>query len=277
MFGASAVPAKVTAIVAAVGAVLLLSACGESASTGSTDAGAAGTGRAGQLQGTAWELDRAASTPTIPDGGTITLSIDPDTFSGIAACNNYFGQYTLEGADLALGVIGSTNMACFEGMEAEQAYLAALEKVDTVEDVSAERLVLSGDGVTLSFTALDPADALEGVWEITSINDGNALSSPVVGTAPTIEFTPTGPAAGTVSLATGCNTINSSYELDGAKISFADGSATQMACIDPAGIEEQEAALAAALESVVKVEAGQTLVLSNEAGQMVIVATPKAD
>lgn len=56
-------------------------------------------------------------------GTEITLRLEEGQLSGSAGCNNYFADYTVEGATLTLGPAGSTRMAC----EAE--FLAALEKV----------------------------------------------------------------------------------------------------------------------------------------------------
>lgn len=274
MFRAARWSMRTTLFVTVIGAAAVLGACGD-ASDSEPAGGSRNTDDAG-LQGTTWELDRSASTPSIPDGGTITLRVDPDSISGVAACNNYFGQFTLDGAALTLSPLGSTNMACVEGMEAEQAYLAALEKVDTVEQVTARRLVLTGDGVTLTFAARRPGTAIGGTWEITSINTGTALESPVNGTEPTITFEPDGAAAGTVIVDTGCNTITSTYRLEGSAISFEPGTATEMACPEPAGLDAQERALAAALDAATQVELGQILTLFDDAGHMVVVAAPPA-
>jgi uncharacterized lipoprotein YbaY/heat shock protein HslJ len=45
---------------------------------------------------------------------------------GNAGCNNYFGQYQVEGEALSFAAVGSTMMACIDGMDTEQAFLAAL-------------------------------------------------------------------------------------------------------------------------------------------------------
>ena len=72
--------------------------------------------------------DGAESEP-LP-GTEITLRLEEGQLSGSAGCNNYFADYTVEGATLTLGPAGSTRMACeAEIMEREAEFLAALEKV----------------------------------------------------------------------------------------------------------------------------------------------------
>jgi copper homeostasis protein (lipoprotein) len=45
---------------------------------------------------------------------------------GNAGCNNFFGRYQLEDNTLSFGALGSTMMACAEGMDTERAFLDAL-------------------------------------------------------------------------------------------------------------------------------------------------------
>lgn len=81
----------------------------------------------------------------------ITIVFDGEQVSGVAACNNYTGSYTLEGSSIEFGNIATTRMACLDPgvMEAEAAYTAGLQAVDTV--TLDETLTLTGEGVELVF------------------------------------------------------------------------------------------------------------------------------
>ncbi|WP_260706184.1 YbaY family lipoprotein [Edaphobacter flagellatus] len=54
-----------------------------------------------------------------------------DRLSGSGGCNRLMGGYSVEGNTLHFKGIGSTMMACAQGMDIEQAFLAALNKVET--------------------------------------------------------------------------------------------------------------------------------------------------
>lgn len=49
---------------------------------------------------------------------------------GNAGCNNFFGSYEVDGESLKFGQTGATMMACLDGMDTEQAFLAALAASD---------------------------------------------------------------------------------------------------------------------------------------------------
>jgi heat shock protein HslJ len=88
----------------------------------------------------------------------VTLAfLDAAAASGAAPCNTFRGGVTLEGDDgVRLDDIATTLMSCEpEAMTAERAYLAALEQVRTADVTDPDRLVLTADGVRLSFTAVD--------------------------------------------------------------------------------------------------------------------------
>ena len=70
-----------------------------------------------------------------------------------------------------------------------------------------------------------------------------------------------------------CNTAGSSWELDGDELTVGPARSTQMACVDPPGVMEQEAALLQALESAARVEiAPGTLTILDAEGAIAIVA-----
>jgi heat shock protein HslJ len=124
---------------------------------------------------------------------------------------------------------------------------------------------------------------LEGqTWVLVSLNGVDPLGD----RRPTLEFE-----AGQVSGNTGCNHYGGSYQIDGDSIQFTDLFNTEMACLDPEGIMQQEQAYLELLRVVERFErlentltfftaAGQTLIFSNQPEAMVantIAPTPEPD
>jgi len=82
------------------------------------------------LKDTYWkllELDgEAVTTPEGMREAHIILASSESRAHGFAGCNNFFGGYQIGGDALIFSAIGSTMMACPEGMDTEQAFLSAL-------------------------------------------------------------------------------------------------------------------------------------------------------
>jgi heat shock protein HslJ len=124
-------------------AVVLLSACAPSG---------------GELAGTEWRLISLDGNTQIGEaigGRAITLVFEDNEAGGSAGCNSYGGNYTSGAGDISFSQLISTLMAC-EGegiMEAEQAFLAALNAADRYE-LSDSGLTISGGGHTLVFSRM---------------------------------------------------------------------------------------------------------------------------
>src|SRR5262245_38964136 len=193
-----------------------------------------------------WVLDGARSSPRTDAGSPVTLSVAGDEISGQAPCNIYRGSVDL-GRDGLVEVsdVAVTQMACEQAaMDAETAFLAALEgadhakvHVDKEGRDDRDTLVLSGpDDVRLVFRSYDAADLLAGRWTVHGINTGDAISSVIIGTEPTITFGD----EGDLQVATGCNDGRGDWELDGHEITIGPIAATRKACTDPEGVMDQE-------------------------------------
>ncbi|MGH3043937.1 MAG: META domain-containing protein, partial [Gaiellaceae bacterium] len=104
-------------------------------------------------------------------------------------------------------------------------------------------------------------------WEATGFLQGDAFTSLLAGTEITASFAEDGALSGSA----GCNTYNSTYTTDGGTIEIAEPSSTRMACPEPEGVMDQEAAYLAALPTVVgfRVERG-VLELLNAEGSAVV-------
>ncbi len=106
----------------------------------------------------------------------------------------------------------------------------------------------------------DPLDGTE--WELLYIRK----STPIPGSTLTIAFED-----GEVNGAAGCNRYFGNYQVNGDRITFGMLAWTEMACMQPEGIMEQEQAYMAFLSEVVRfeIEDGQ-LVLAKAAQEQLI-------
>jgi heat shock protein HslJ len=154
-------------------------------------------------------------------------------------------------------------------MAAERAYLTALTQVQTANVADPDRLVLTSDAVRLSFTAVETEDLLVGNWTLTGIQTGSAVQSMVVGTEPVARFG----ADGSLVVETGCNTLTTTWELDGQAMTIEQPAGTSTTCAEPAGVMDQEGFIAAALPTVSTVEVTPTtLSLLDSAGRLALTA-----
>lgn len=254
--------------------VALTAACGSDgedvASTGGSGAtSTTSDGDGAGVEGPEWVLDAADSSIDVPDGADITLSVSDGQATGVAACNSYFGPFTVDGTALSVGPLASTERGCEPAlMDAESAYTSALQAADTIE-VGTDTLVITGpEESRLSFTALDREQALVGTWDVIQLATADAVTGPIDGTEPTIEFV----ADGTLAASAGCNSGAGSWELDGDQLTIGQLASTSMACEEP--VMQQEADLFAALEASKQVQVtGDSLTLLREDGTITVVAT----
>lgn len=121
--------------------------------------------RAPALEGTRWTLQTLGGVEAGPGAGDkpLDLRLDAETrrASGFSGCNRFSGGY-LRGAEgegansLTFKPLAGTLMACAQGGELEQLYLARLQSVDAFEVQGSTLSLLSGDEVVATFTAADP-------------------------------------------------------------------------------------------------------------------------
>jgi heat shock protein HslJ len=241
-------------VVMALG-MLTLAACGENDSGGS-----------GTLEGVDWELTSlAGATGPSADAPPITARFEGETLTGSGGCNQYHATYSLDGGDLEIGPVGSTQMACDDPTNArETAYFSALDKVASYESDDTTLTLLDGDGADLlGYRKVEPAPLVGTAWTGLLYNDGNAL----VGAMPDAAFTATFADDGTVSGSSGCNTFSGSYTVDGDSMSFGPLAATQMACAED--VMTQEAGVLGALGRVTSFTIqGNELTLLGEDGSV---------
>lgn len=224
---------------------LLLAAC---SSTDSGDGAATSTPSeaSAQLAGTSWVLESMGDQQAADDtSATLQFSEDGEV-SGSGGCNNYSGEFTTDGETLKVGELAVTLMAC-EGPvgDQESAFLSALAETQRFA-IDEDALTLSDeDGADLLVFAAQ-SNELVGTWIVTGYNDGEqAVVSVLEDTEAEVSFDEEGNISGTG----GCNRLMGTFTADQGNVSVDPMAMTKMACPEPLGVMEQEAALIAALES----------------------------
>jgi heat shock protein HslJ len=231
------------------------------------------------LEGRLWVLvrglDQEGQLADVLDGTEITAEFREGRVAGSAGCNQYFGEYTLDGTTLTTSGFGVTMMLCGtpEGvMEQEQATLAALEKAAsyTVTEDRLEILDESGSPV-LVYEPLLPAPLVGTHWIVQSYNNGTGgMTSALLDTQLTAFFAP----AGGVSGSAGCNLYKASVEVSEDRIAFGPAVVTRKMCGQPEGIMEQEQAFLAALGSAATYEIrGDRLEMLDAEGTRAVILT----
>lgn len=106
-----------------------------------------------------WTLTELGGVPAKPAaaGREAFLLFDdgpPQRLSGSTGCNRLAGSYMLVGSRVELGPLGTTKMACLDGMEQEETFLAMLAALDGWSIVDGQLLLLDATGELLArFTA----------------------------------------------------------------------------------------------------------------------------
>jgi heat shock protein HslJ len=197
------------------------------------------------LEGTQWTLVRLNG-ELVDANGEATLDFAEGQVSGVAFCNRFFGPYEHDGSSLAFGMLGSTMMACLPGVGPEADYLGALAEAASAE--SDDEMLILTDAEGNELLAFVPAEqaSLEGTtWQLTGYNTGSAISSLVLDTEITAVLD-----GEQITGSAGCNRYFGGYTLDGERIEVGPVANTEMFCVDPEGLMEQEQAYLKALSDI---------------------------
>ena len=193
------------------------------------------------LEDTQWVLVMLDGAPPLA-GTTPSAEFDGDQIAGSTGCNSFFGAYEVDGSDIIFGPLGMTEMYCMEPegiMDQEQAVLEALASVSSYQFSGTQLEMLDGAGNVI--LAFEPAPAvpelpLEGTeWVLTSFIDGEAVASTLNGTEITLQL-----AGGEIAGSAGCNSYFGTYEVSGSDITMGALGMTEMYCMDPEGVMDQE-------------------------------------
>lgn len=106
-----------------------------------------------------WVLEsygEAGNAQSVIEGSEITATFDGDTreVRGSAGCNNYFGEYEVDGSELSIPTIGNTEMYCMEPegvMDQEEQYLQLLRLAESYETENSTLRITCSDGSVLVF------------------------------------------------------------------------------------------------------------------------------
>lgn len=229
----------VKGLLLAVAGVLVMASCSTSGKTGKSDAA--------YLDGE-WNVTEVNGQNMLFENTMpyVVLNVNDSTLSGNAGCNMINGKIVM-GSDngLSFGPVASTRMMCPEA-DKEASFLTALNDVKTFEVAHEGEEV---DSVMLKNTEgtvvikLKKRCSIDGHWNITMLGDSTVTAEDMI---PFLDFRMN---VNKVFGNLGCNSYNSSVELDMAagKISFGMGAMTQMMCPNA----DLERSIATALSEVV--------------------------
>lgn len=199
------------------------------------------------LVGTDWDLVSfgPADAPQTPIAGTRpTLTFTEDALNGTTGCNSFFGDYTLEGTELTVGMLGSTQMFCEGVMEQELAIMQMLQAAESVM-LDEETLTIQTAQGDMIFQPPTHQTLEETEWVLNGIADleNEAVVSTWVDREITAVFTD-----GQVGGSAGCNSYFASYEVTNGQITVGPIGSTKMLCDDERNQRETE--FLAALQNV---------------------------
>jgi len=214
------------------------------------------------LEGVLWGLvsylgAEGGLVDVLPDS-TASAEFNDGRVSGNASCNNYFGSAQINGDQLTIGQLGSTQMYCPEPaglMDQENSYLGNLQIAASFTIIGGRLEVRNDQGATvLVFQELQSQPLAGTNWVLLSYNNGKGgVVSVLAGTEITAVFTEDGKLSGSA----GCNNYMTSYSVDGNTIKIDLPATTRKMCSEPQGIMEQEAAFTLALEQAATYELKQ--------------------
>lgn len=203
-----------------------------------------------ELIGSAWQLVSLDGQPPLP-GSTLTLAFhDEHRAGGYAGCRGFVSGYEGQGDKLSVFSTAMMGGECATDalQQQEGEYTTILGWANRFR-LDGERLELrTARGEVLTYEALPPEaqPAAEGpTWTLLAFverNPATDLPAPIplpVGVLPGSETTATF-VDGQVSGIAGCNQYGGSYSLEGAALAVADLFQTEMACLEPEGVMEQE-------------------------------------
>jgi len=225
------------------------------------------------LESASWQLTDLGGVPPIP-GSVATIQFDATgSVNGTTGCNSYSGPYETQRADIEMGPLRTTLMACPGALGVQEtAFFAVLERT-TSYGIEGDTLTFfnSHSDTIATFTRL--SNELPGTaWDVTSYNTGTeAVRSLIIDTQITLLFGEDGSVTGNAS----CNTYNGTYQLEGDRITIGPLATTRMACQEPQGVMEQEMQYLTALQnSAVWAISNTRLELRDSGGALQVQATP---
>ncbi len=220
----------------------------------------AGTDDLATLQAAPWTLSELDG-QSIDASAGITATFGADgSLTGSAGCNDYFGDYSTDGALLTVSQLAATRKACEQDvMDTEGLFLTLLETAATWSLDGSTLTVTSSDGGALVFGgggSGEPTPFAGTEWTLQSMNFLDVTGSGITAVF-SEEFTVAGFA--------GCNQYNGGYSIDQDAIVIGPLLATRKACEADATTIENEYLLTMELVDTLAIS-GQTLTLATDDG-----------
>jgi heat shock protein HslJ len=210
---------------------------------------AAGGSMPAPIEGSAWRLTHmpgAQPAALAQLNRPVTMRLESGRLTGFAGCNNFSGSYTLDGNQLKIGPVASTQMACPEpGSSTEAAFHKALTGTLGLALDGDQLAATTASGDMLRFER-EPPPQLAGVdWKVTSFNNNRHAVVGVLGESSITMSFKDGQVAGSA----GCNRFHGKYSTDGNKLQLEPLGTTRRACEEALMTQEREflAALASAV------------------------------
>jgi heat shock protein HslJ len=213
---------------------------------------------AGELVGRGWRLVSLDGIEPIA-GSSITLVFqDGQWISGHAGCRDYVVAYEAQGGDLTLFYTAMLGAACMEEalLEQEGAYTTSLGWTTHFRLGEGRLELLTTRGEVLLFEPLEGEPTLEDPsWSLLAfveLNPAEGIPAPLPmptdvreGTEVTISF-----GGDRLQGSAGCNSYEAAYARDGSMLTIEGIAVTEMACMSPEGVMEQEVRYLGMLQEV---------------------------
>lgn len=181
--------------------------------------------------------------PALVAGTVIRITFKDGNVSVNAGCNSFGGPYRVDGSNLVVGQIGTTEIGCAPNLMAQDQWISGLLGGATIGlDGNSLTLALSGIRVTfVDRVVADPDRPLLGTrWVVDGIIAGGVVSSVPAGVTAAITLTDTH-----VDVETGCNTGGATARVVDGSVVFSELVLTKKACLN--GTAALESAVVAML------------------------------
>lgn len=174
--------------------------------------------------------DGGADRPLVP-GTRIRLDLRDVDLTVSSGCNTMGGRYHIDGGQLIVEQMSTTDMGCPAAHGAQDTWLAHLLGAHPTITLSGNELALASGSVVIRLmdrAVVDPDRPLVGpTWTVDSIINGGAVSSVPSDVPPaTLVFK----ADGTVTVFTGCNQGSAKWSTAGTTIALSELVLTKVAC-----------------------------------------------
>ena len=248
----------------ALALLLMLASCGSS----NDDPSTSGEDMA-ELAGTSWTATKLAGEDL--DNERITAAFSAKSIAGGSGCNRYWRDYETDGTSISFpGSHALTKMMCdAKSMRQETEYHEALSNAETF-DLSEDSLTFyNGSGDTLVAYVRASQELVGTTWNVTSYATDSGTVSPIVDTEMWVAFeTETGLAA-----TAGCNHFSGTYMANDGGLIVSELAQTDMACVEPEGIMDQESAMGDVIDAFASytIEGNQITIL-DQSGQTLLTA-----